>query len=147
MSREWGSRPMRLLLLGLLSVVGLSSVATAEDSKTPVFDAYFTVFEGGSADNLPLTDDVMFDGSLLPEPIAGRDAVVLFLNRVVPSLGIMSIDVKQIFETRDGACAELVFNYETLGQVEYAHCLEIAGGEISAIRLYFDPRPFLDEQP
>ncbi|MEM6827391.1 MAG: hypothetical protein AAF553_05560 [Pseudomonadota bacterium] len=111
---------------------------------TPVFDQYFTLFEKKSANELPLTDDVTFDGTLLPEAIRGKPAVVGFLNNAVPNLGIKSIKTVQKFETEEGACAELMFDYETRGTVEYVHCLEIEGGQISAIRLYFDPRPFLN---
>ncbi|MEO1040710.1 MAG: nuclear transport factor 2 family protein [Pseudomonadota bacterium] len=136
---------MRVFLIGLLVGLGLISTTAAQSQETPVFDTYFTLFETLSADHLPLTEDVTFDGTLLSDTIVGRENVVSFLNRAVPSLGIQSVAIQQRFETADGACAELIFTYETRGTVEYAHCLEIEDGEISAIRLYFDPRPFLNE--
>ena len=133
-------------LLKLTAIMGCVTAMPLAYADTPsVLDQYLALYETESANVLPLTEDVTFDGSLLPEPIMGRDAVVSFLNRVVPSLGIKSVEIQQRFETADGACVEILFDYETLGQLEYAHCLEIEDGQISAIRLYFDPRPFLRE--
>ncbi len=130
---------------GVLLAAALSGHAAAEDEAASLFDQYFTLYETQSADDLPLTDDVTFDGSLLSETIVGKGNVVAFLNRVVANLGFQSVEVIQRLESDEGACAELIFHYETRGQVEYAHCLEFEEGQISAIRLYFDPRPFLED--
>ena len=125
------------------TLLGCTSFAHAQDAS--LLDEYFTLFETQSANTLPLAETVTFDGTTLPQPIVGRPAVIGFLNQIVPSLGIEEIEVVQRFETLDGACVELVFQYEARDAVEYAHCLEFENGEITAIRLYFDPRPFLRE--
>jgi len=130
---------------GVLLVTWLSAQAAAEDETGSLFDQYFTLYETQSADDLPLADDVTFDGPLLSEAIVGKHNVVAFLNRLVPNLGLQSVEVIQRLESDEGACAELLFHYETSGQLEYAHCLEFEQRKISAIRLYFDPRPFLED--
>ena len=127
----------------LASILGCTSLAHAQDAS--LLDEYFALFETQSANTLPLAEDISFDGTTLPAPIVGRPAVVGFLNQIVPRLGIEEITVVQRFETLNGACVELVFEYEARDFVEYAHCLEFENGEITAIRLYFDPRPFLRE--
>ena len=121
--------------------------APAHAEETPVLDQYLKMFQTMSADDLPLTNDVTFDGTLLQQQVSGRQAVVSFLNTTIPRLGFISVSVRQKFETSTGACAEMVFEYKERGSLEYAHCLEIEDGRIAAIRLYFDPRPFLQKQP
>ncbi|MEM1174123.1 MAG: nuclear transport factor 2 family protein [Pseudomonadota bacterium] len=119
------------------------AVAVSVESKQPILDAYFTVFETKTADHLPLADDATFFGALLAEPIVGRDQVIAFLNRVAPSVQLK--DIKQAYEGDTGGCAELVFVFEGQGvTLEEAHCLTISDGKITAIRLYFDPRPLLE---
>lgn len=109
----------------------------------PMLDQYLAVFIDKSADDLPLTDGATFYGALLPAPIVGRDEVTAFLNRVSPAVDL--VEVRQRFEGESGACAELLFRFGGGVELEEAHCLTIQGDNISAIRLYYDPRPLLDE--
>lgn len=119
-------------------------MAASSESRQSLLDAYFSVFETKAADPLPLAEDATFFGSLLSEPIVGRDEVVAFLNRVAPSVQLK--EVKQSFESDEGACAELVFLVQADDlAMEEAHCLKIRDGEIQSIRLYYDPRPLLED--
>ncbi|MEM1402733.1 MAG: nuclear transport factor 2 family protein [Pseudomonadota bacterium] len=130
--------PMRFLLLPL--VIAASATWASESS----LERYLDALSSGSVNDLPLTDDVTFYGALLPAPIVGREPVINFLNRVLPSIRLK--EVRQRFEGNDGACAELRFEFEGLAkQLEEAHCLEFEGELISRIRLYYDPRPLMGE--
>ncbi|MEO0365957.1 MAG: hypothetical protein AAF265_10725 [Pseudomonadota bacterium] len=121
----------------------LPGTTYSQSNSQPVLDTYLSVFKTNTADDLPLADDVTFLGALLPEPIVGRDQVIVFLNRVAPSVQLTQ--VKQAFESPSGACAELVFALQDGDLImEEAHCIRIRDGEIVSIRLYFDPRPLLE---
>lgn len=118
-----------------------TSATWAADSK---LQTYLDALRSGSAHDLPLTGDATFYGALLPAPIVGRDAVVSFLNRVLPSITLK--EVRQQFEGENGACAELLFEFEGLPEpLEEAHCIEYEGDSISRIRLYYDPRPLIGD--
>ena len=117
--------------------------ALAASQDQPLLTAYLSIFNSNVADDLPLSDGVTFYGSLLSEPIRGRDNVVVFLNRVTPSIQLK--EVKQAYEGTTGACAELVFVlHEQDITLEEAHCMQIRNGQIEAIRLYYDPRPLME---
>ena len=121
-----------------------SDEAASKDHERPILEAYFLVFDTKSANDLPLSEDATFFGSLLSEPITGRDQVVAFLNRVAPSVELKQ--VKQAFEGPYGACAELVFFFQAQDvTLEEAHCIKIRDGKILSIRLYYDPRPLMGE--
>ncbi|MEM6514101.1 MAG: nuclear transport factor 2 family protein [Pseudomonadota bacterium] len=134
---------MRAILCLLLCVSLWPGKAVSKDDEYTVLNAYFSVFETKSANDLPLSEDATFYGALLPEPIVGREAIIAFLNRVAPSVELK--EVKQAFEGESGACAELVFTFSGAGvTLEEAHCLKIDEGQIVSIRLYYDPRPLLE---
>ena len=133
---------MRVFLLFWVWLIW-SETAVSDQSKQPFLDAYLAVFETKTADQLPLAADATFIGSLLSEPIVGKDQVVSFLNRVAPSVQLKQ--VKQSFEGDGGACAELVFVFQNQDvTLEEAHCIRIGDGKITSIRLYYDPRPLLE---
>ncbi|MEL7312615.1 MAG: hypothetical protein AAFN07_13970 [Pseudomonadota bacterium] len=133
---------MRRFVLVISALLLCPAEALAGEHDYPILDAYLSVFRSKVADELPLSDDVTFYGSLLPEPIVGRNQVITFFNKVAPSVQLRQ--VKQAFEGANGACAELVFYFEGADVLlEEAHCIQIKDGKILSIRLYYDPRPLM----
>lgn len=133
---------MRASFLLWLSLVW-PATTVADETNQPILNAYFSVFETKMADQLPLAESATFFGSLLSEPIVGKKEVISFLNRVAPSVKLEQ--VKQSFEGDNGACAELVFVFQSQDvTLEEAHCIRIKDGKITSIRLYYDPRPLLE---
>ena len=119
------------------------SLSTAKAEGPSLLDQYLAVFESKTAETLPLAENASFNGPLLSRPIVGRGDVAGFLTRVSTSLEITQ--VIQRFETLDGACAELVFYFEEQDfTVDEVHCLTFEDGQITSVRLYFDPSPFRD---
>ena len=110
-----------------------------------IAEAYIDALQEKSMDDLPLATDVTFSGPLLPEPIVGRGPVSAFLNRVAPALA--SVDVKSINTHDKGACieTEVVFASMPDRSLPEVACLSVNQGEITGIRLYFDPRPLIDD--
>jgi len=126
-----------------LFVLGPLVPSSANAWELSALDRYLAALEEQTGAELPLSEEVTFNGSLLPQPIVGREQVLGFLNQVLPSIELT--DIKQRLEGPDGACAELVFHFPERGvSLDEVHCLTIKDGSITAIRLYFDPRPYLE---
>lgn len=116
----------------------------ADSPSNGLMDLYLTVLNGAAVESLPLADDVEFMGSALEAPFEGAAAVKAFLSRVQPALE--RIEVRQITTGPKGGCLELVAHTKwTETPLEEVHCLGVEDGQITRIRLYFDPRPLLGQ--
>lgn len=118
---------------------------TNNASSEQLTSQWIDSLKSGSASELPLAEGVSFYGSLLPAPINGQAKVVAFLNRVTTS--IQKVEVISINTRQNGACVEMVFSFKQMPgeSIEEVHCLNVSEGKIESIRLYFDPRPFLEK--
>ncbi|MEM1380409.1 MAG: hypothetical protein AAGH41_07285 [Pseudomonadota bacterium] len=131
---------MRNAVLWLAAAAFSSCTGLPNDQHEALLSIYIDVFDKNAVDGLPLAENVTFSGPLLAEPIVGRDQVAAFLSQVSPSVAV--IEVRQSFEGPEGGCAELALRVGDR-DVEEVHCVTFDDGAISAIRLYFDPRPLL----
>ena len=128
---------------GFAAAFVAASLSTAKAESPSLLDQYLAVFESKTAETVPLAENANFNGPLLAKPLVGRGDVAGFLTRVSTSLEITR--VIQRFETLDGACAELVFYVEEQDfTADEVHCLTYEDGQITSVRLYFDPSPFRD---
>ncbi|MEL7312727.1 MAG: nuclear transport factor 2 family protein [Pseudomonadota bacterium] len=131
-----------LLLVGTFSALDAAAMDPQE-----LAEMYVESLSSNQVADLPLSDDVQFHGPLLEEPIEGRQQVLAFLNRVAPSL--LRIEAAAIHVSDDGACIETVVQFAGMSDQELMEvaCLRVTDGNITAIQLYFDPSPFLEQQP
>ena len=133
---------MRISFLTTVYLSALVSTSAAAETHNPVLEQYLDVYMNKSTSGLVLSEQATFYGALLSEPIVGREQIIAFLDRVLPSVELL--EVKQVFEDAEGGCAELVFRIDGV-RAEEAHCLRIDQQAVSGIRLYYDPRPLLAE--
>ncbi|MEM0928503.1 MAG: hypothetical protein AAGI89_04335 [Pseudomonadota bacterium] len=107
-----------------------------------VAQTFFDGMASGDVEQIKLADAVTFSGPLLNEPLSGKPAVSSFLDGVAAQL---SITVEQTYLSETGTCSEVTARSASGIQTEEAICLDIQDGEVTSIRLYFDPRPFLED--
>jgi catechol 2,3-dioxygenase-like lactoylglutathione lyase family enzyme len=87
-----------------------------------------------------LAADVTFESPLTPERLSGREAVLRFLEGVLPAVRGTKIE-RTIASGEEVACR---FDLETAkGVIQVFDYLRVRNGEIREIRPYYDPRPLI----
>lgn len=112
----------------------------SERSETErVISLFFQGLNSNDASIIPLADDVVMSGPMMPEPISGKAAVQAYLDEIAPFMARMD-PVTSVIE---GENAAVIVEFEGLNGVviqgvEFFH---IRNGLICADQVFFDTRP------
>ena len=90
---------------------------------------------------IPLTEDVVIDGPMIPEPISGETAVRKYLGEVAPFVA----SIKRKMTVIEGNTAAIVLEFEGLNGVviEGAEFFRVRDGRICWAQTFFDTRPLI----
>jgi catechol 2,3-dioxygenase-like lactoylglutathione lyase family enzyme len=103
-----------------------------------VVEAYIRALGTGDLTGVAFAPDVTFESPLTPGRLSGREAVLRFLQGVLPAVRGTKI-ARSFGNGEEVACR---FEIETeAGPIPAFDYFRVSGGEIREIRPYFDPRP------
>jgi len=90
---------------------------------------------------IPLAEDVVMEGPMLPEPIRGEAAVRQYLGETAPFIARMKLKNSVIEEDK----AAVFVEFEGLNDViiDGAYFFQFTGGLICYEQAYFDTRPIV----
>ena len=102
---------------------------------------YFEAINSNDASIVPLTDDVVMSGPMLPEPITGETAVRQHLADTAPFIARW-IEKYSVIE---GDSAAVILEFEGLNGLimEGAEFFRIRDGKICDMQNFFDTRPLI----
>ncbi len=103
-----------------------------------IIGLYFKAINSNDASIVPLTDDVVICGPMLPEPITGEAAV---RQHIVDTAPFIARWVEK-FSVIEGDSAAVVLEFESLNGliIEGAEFFRVRDGEICQIQNFFDTR-------
>ncbi|NCF62232.1 MAG: hypothetical protein GWP58_05220 [Gammaproteobacteria bacterium] len=112
--------------------------------RAEVEQAVSLYFEGVNTKNagiIPLTDDVVLTGPMMPEPVSGEDAVRRHINDVAPFVTRM----ERKFTVIENDTAAVILEFEGLNGVviQGAEFFRVREGKICLDQTFFDTRPLL----
>lgn len=114
----------------------------SREEKVAVVEAYLSGLANKDLSKVPFGADVTFE-SPLSERLTGREVVVNFLTGLFPA--IKGVQVKR--HIVEGDFVATVFDFETtFGVIPVFDCFQVVGGQLKAIRPYYDPRPITGPQ-
>jgi predicted ester cyclase len=104
-------------------------------------DRFFQAVEKHDISQLPLTDEVSYSGTMLPEAAEGADAVRAYLSETAPF--IKSFRIEDTVIESDAAAVRV--RYEAINGVRFEGCyfMDFENGRIARIRTVFDSRPLM----
>ncbi len=99
---------------------------------------YFKAINSDDASIVPLTDDVVISGPMLPEPITGEAAVRQHIMDIAPFVARWV----EKFSVIEGDSAAVILEFEGLNGLimEGAEFFRIRDGKICQIQNFFDTR-------
>ena len=102
---------------------------------------YFKAINSNDADIVPLADDVVMSGPMLPEPIKGETAVRQHIADTAPFIARW-IEKYSVIE---GDSAAVILEFEGLNGfiMEGAEFFRIRDGKICDMQNFFDTRPLI----
>ena len=103
-------------------------------------------FEGVNSNNaaiIPLADDVVFSGPMLPEPITGEAAVRQHIAEIAPFVAQM--DRKLTVIEDDNAAVVIEFKRINGVVIEGVELFRVRDGKIYFNQTFFDTRSLLEE--
>jgi hypothetical protein len=100
---------------------------------------YFEAINANDASTIPLADDMVLSGPMMPEPNIGAAAVRQYLNETAPFMA--RIDPKTIII--EGENAAVIVEFEGLNGVifEGVEVFRVSNGLICSAQIFFDTRP------
>jgi hypothetical protein len=100
---------------------------------------YFKAINSNDASIVPLTDDVVICGPMLPEPITGEAAVRQYIMDTAPFISRWSEKSSVI----EGDSAAVILEFEGLTGliIEGAGFFRVRDGKICHMQNFFDTRP------
>ena len=103
-----------------------------------IIDRYLQAINSDDVSGIPLTDDVVLKGPMIPEAIEGEAAVRQYLAEVAPFVARMTRKTTAI----DGDTGAIVLEFEGLNGViiEGAEFFRVRDGKISSAHTFFDTR-------
>jgi Domain of unknown function (DUF4904) len=115
------------------------SAQRERDSIAKLLEAYIDGYKSGDYGKVRFAADVTFEGPLTNGKIVGKPAVQRFLSNAHAK------DVRVKRQIIDGQFACVLADFESTEGIVVPFCefFRIRNGEISEIRPYFDPRPFV----
>lgn len=138
----------KILIGCVVTLMFLATLCIADETATigprELAEIYVKSLNSKQISDLPLSEDVEFDGPLLDNPIQGKQSVLSFLSEVAPFLS--QYEASAFHTSESGACIETVVSFEGMGDESLFEvtCLSTEYGKINSIRLYFDPRPLIE---
>jgi hypothetical protein len=106
-----------------------------------VVNRFIQAFNSNDANVVPLADDVVYSGPLMPDPLRGDQAVRQHILEVAPF--VARLQLKWLITEADSAAAVLGFEGVNGVVVEGAEFFRIRDGLICEARVYFDTRPLI----
>ena len=100
---------------------------------------YFEGINANDVSRIPLADDVVISGPMMPEPIHGEAEVRQYLNETAPFMSRMTQKTILI----DGENAAVTLEFEGLNSVVIAGAefYRVRNGLICQAQVFFDTRP------
>jgi hypothetical protein len=100
---------------------------------------FFDAMNANDASIIPLADDVVMSGPMMPEPISGADAVRQYINETAPFISRMDQKTTVI----EGENAAVIVEFEGLNGVciEGVEFFRVKNGLIGSDQVFFDTRP------
>ena len=104
-------------------------------------NGYLQATNSNDVSGIPLTDDVVINGPMIPEAIEGETSVRQYLAEVAPFVARIERKTTVI----DGDTAAVVLEFESLNGVvvEGAGFFRVRDGKISRVHTFFDTRPLM----
>jgi hypothetical protein len=102
---------------------------------------FFEALNTNDASIIPLADDVVMSGPMMPEPINGEAAVRQYIDETSPFMA----RIDQISTIIEGENAAIVVEFEGLNGVIFkgVEIFRVANGLICSDQVFFDTRPLL----
>jgi len=108
----------------------------SREQKVAAVEAYLDCFATKDLSQVPLSEDVTFEGPLVPK-LTGRQTIKGFLASIFPM--IKGIQLKQ--HIVEGDYVATVFDMETLNGVNHVFDrIHIVDGEIKGIHTFYYPK-------
>ena len=100
---------------------------------------FFAAFNENDASRVPLSDDVVMYGPMMPEPQHGAATVRAYIDEIAPF--IRRIDMLTLLV--EGENAAVIVEFEALngGVIHGAEFFSVRGGMILSNQVFFDTRP------
>ena len=108
----------------------------SREQKIAVVEAYLDCFVSKNVSQVPLAEDVTFEGPRMPK-LTGRQTITGFLASIVPA--VKRIHVKQ--HIVDGEYVATVFDMETVNGIDHVFDkIHIVDGEIKGVHAFYYPQ-------
>ena len=104
-------------------------------------EQYVAAFNANDAAGVPLTEDVVHRGPMVPDPIRGADAVRAYIGELAPFITRMVL--KHLVVEGDAAAAILEFEGFNGKIVEGAEFFRFRDGRICERQAFFDTAPLM----
>lgn len=101
-----------------------------------VIALYVEAFNTENTDIIPLDEDVVVCGPMMPEPLQGEAAVRQYLAETAPFIARMKLNMLVVED--DMAAATMLFESVNGVAMEGAYFFRFSGGRICYIQLFFD---------
>lgn len=108
----------------------------SREQKIAVVETYLHCFMSKNVSQVPLAEDVTFEGPRMPK-LTGRQRITGFLASIVPAVN--SIQVKQ--HIVEGEYVATVFDMETVTGIDHVFDkIHIVDGEIKGVHAFYYPQ-------
>ena len=108
----------------------------SREQKVAAVEAYLDCFRTKDLSNVPLAEDVTFEGPLVPK-LTGRQTIKGFLASILPM--VKGIQLKQ--HIVEGDYVATVFDMETVNGIDHVcDWIQIVDGEIKGIHAFYYPK-------
>lgn len=105
------------------------------EQKVSIVEAYLNGFVTKDFSKVPLAEDVIFEGPLMPK-LCGRATVLGFLNMILPA--VKNVIPKQHIVEEDYIAT--MFDMETVNRTDHVvDWIQVQAGEIKAIQAFYYP--------
>lgn len=111
-------------------------MAMSREQKIAVVETYLDCFMSKNVSQVPLAEDVTFEGPRMPK-LTGRQTIMGFLASIVPA--VKGIQVKQ--HIVEGEYVATVFDMETVTGIDHVFDkIHIVEGEIKGVHAFYYPQ-------
>lgn len=111
-------------------------MAMSREQKIAVVETYLHCFMSKNVSQVPLAEDVTFEGPRMPK-LTGRQTIMGFLASIVPA--VKGIQVKQ--HIVEGEYVATVFDMETVTGIDHVFDkIHIVDGEIKGVHAFYYPQ-------
>jgi len=106
-----------------------------------LLDRVIDAYNGRDASAVPLADDVVYRGPMVPEPLHGAAAVRQHISEIAPF--VARTELKRLIT--EGECAAAIIEYQVLNGVTFegGQFFRFRDGLICEVQVFFDPRTLI----